>query len=52
MTYSTLKSVVSSRTIAVGDVNDHRDKQVIITAADGAKTVLAAYNYLVHQIWR
>jgi alkyl hydroperoxide reductase subunit F len=35
---------------AAGDVNDGRDKQVIIAAAEGAKAALAAFNYLVHQI--
>ena len=34
---------------AAGDVNDGRDKQVIIAAAEGAKAALAAFNYLVHQ---
>ena len=35
---------------AAGDVNNGRDKQVIIAAADGAKAALAAFNYLVHQV--
>lgn len=35
---------------AAGDVNDGRDKQVIIAAAEGAKAALAAFNYLVHQV--
>ncbi|MEW8230793.1 MAG: glutaredoxin 3 [Candidatus Thiodiazotropha endolucinida] len=35
---------------AAGDVNDGRDKQVVIAAADGAKAALAAFNYLVHQV--
>lgn len=34
---------------AAGDVNDGRDKQVVIAAAEGAKAALAAFNYLVHQ---
>ena len=35
---------------AAGDVNDGREKQVIIAAAEGAKAALAAFNYLVHQV--
>jgi len=35
---------------AAGDVNDGRDKQVIIAAAEGAKAALAAFDYLVHQV--
>jgi len=35
---------------AAGDVNDGRDKQVIIAAAEGAKAALTALNYLVHQV--
>jgi alkyl hydroperoxide reductase subunit F len=34
---------------AAGDVNDGRDKQVVIAAAEGAKAALAAFSYLVHQ---
>jgi alkyl hydroperoxide reductase subunit F len=34
---------------AAGDVNDGRDKQVIIAAAEGAKAALAAFGYLIHQ---
>ena len=34
---------------AAGDVNDGRDKQVVIAAAEGAKAALAAFNYLIHQ---
>ena len=32
-----------------GDVNDGRDRQVIIAAAEGAKAALAAFNYLFLQ---
>ncbi len=34
---------------AAGDVNDGPDKQIVIAAGDGAKAVLAAYDYLLYQ---
>ena len=36
---------------AAGDVNDGLEKQVIIAAAEGTKAVLAAFRYLVHQVY-
>jgi alkyl hydroperoxide reductase subunit F len=35
--------------LTAGDVNDGRNRQVIIAAAEGAKAALAAFNHLVHQ---
>ena len=35
---------------AAGDVTDNRDKQVIISAGEGARAALAAFEYLVRQV--
>jgi len=34
---------------AAGDVTDHRDKQIVVAAGDGARAALAAFEYLVTQ---
>ena len=34
---------------AAGDVNDGREKQVVVAAGEGARAALAAFSYLVHQ---
>ncbi len=35
---------------AAGDVNDGREKQVVVAAGEGARAALAAFSYLVHQV--
>ena len=36
---------------AAGDVTDNQEKQIIISAGDGARAALTAFEYLVRQVW-
>lgn len=35
---------------AAGDVTDNRDKQIVVSAGEGARAALAAFDYLVRQV--
>ena len=35
---------------AAGDVTDNRDKQIVVSAGEGARAALAAFDYLVKQV--
>ena len=35
---------------AAGDVTDNRDKQIVVSAGEGARAALAAFDHLVKQV--
>ena len=35
---------------AAGDVTDNREKQIVVSAGEGARAALAAFEYLIKQV--